>query len=656
VSQSVSPLDEELVARIERAFEHHSSSVGGTIGVDDLKKALGLQSDYLAWRVLAAFDTNGDGAISRDEFVAAVKKLVFGTDREKLAFAFKVHDHNGDGFLDREELHRMIALSLAESDVSRESQVPEDLVQRLLAATDRDHDGKLSLAELEAAVEKRPELLAQMTRSEAIWIAPNEDLLLNLEGAARSPGRLRRLLENRGLELLFLVLWVVANVAVVAWSMTYGRSFETSDPAMELGRALGACLDLNAALVFVPMMRRLLTWLRASFFGRVLPLDESVTFHKIVGHVLYALAWLHTGAFLVAYAWGHPAQGPLGMFKTERGISGGILLAVFAVMWIFALDFIRRGKRFEIFYFTHLLYFVWLVAAIAHAPRLVAFAGAPFLGFAIEQILRWRRRRPASQIAQVYPLRSAVTRIELPRPPGFTFQAGDFAFVRIPAIAKHEWHPFTISSAPEAPSITFHVRSLGNWTSTLRRLAEARTPNLEAYLDGPYGSPSAHIFRSRHAVFIAAGIGVTPFASVLACIEARERAGTPASLEKVYFFWLNRDQYSFEWFRGLLSRLEEQDTRRLFEFHLCMTGARTGATAFGLELARELMHAAGQSDIVTGLRTKTHLGHPNWEAILEPIGKRHERVDVFFCGPHGLAQKIERVCHRLGMSFREERF
>ena len=29
------------------------------------------------------------------------------------------------------------------------------------------------------------------------------------------------------------------------------------------------------------------------------------------------------------------------------------------------------------------------------------------------------------------------------------YRAGDYIFVLIPAIAKYEWHPFTISSAPE---------------------------------------------------------------------------------------------------------------------------------------------------------------------------------------------------------------
>ncbi len=42
-------------------------------------------------------------------------------------------------------------------------------------------------------------------------------------------------------------------------------------------------------------------------------------------------------------------------------------------------------------------------------------------------------------------------------------------------------------------------------------------------MDGPYGTPSAHIFQAEHAVLIGAGIGVTPFASILQSIITRYR-------------------------------------------------------------------------------------------------------------------------------------
>jgi len=162
-------------------------------------------------------------------------------------------------------------------------------------------------------------------------------------------------------------------------------------------------------------------------------------------------------------------------------------------------------------------------------------------------------------------------------------------------------------------------------------------------------------------VLIGAGIGVTPFASVLESIVLRSNEPAEkrtSKVEWVHFFWLNKDQYSFEWFRALLSKLEEMDKRSVLNIHLCMTSARTGVTALGLEIAREIMHASGRSDIITGLRTKTHMGHPNWEEMLGEIRRMHgdDAIDVFFCGPPGLAKKVRPICERLRMTFREERF
>ena len=47
--------------------------------------------------------------------------------------------------------------------------------------------------------------------------------------------------------------------------------------------------------------------------------------------------------------------------------------------------------------------------------------------------------------------------------------------------------------------------------------SRARKP-LEVYIDGAHGAPSSAIFQAEHAVLVATGIGVTPFASILQSI------------------------------------------------------------------------------------------------------------------------------------------
>lgn len=42
-----------------------------------------------------------------------------------------------------------------------------------------------------------------------------------------------------------------------------------------------------------------------------------------------------------------------------------------------------------------------------------------------------------------------MTHLVIKRPQFFHFKPGDYVYINIPEIAKYEWHPFTISSAPE---------------------------------------------------------------------------------------------------------------------------------------------------------------------------------------------------------------
>jgi len=660
----------QFLGLLRQAFAHHAGT-DARIDRAELQKALGLQSEFLAGRVLHCFDKDGNGFITVDEFLGGVRTLIFGSDRDKLHFAFRLHDQNGDGFIDYQELFRIIAISMAESDIrERPSQSLDRLAHAVFAKADLDGDGRISFDEFEAIVKARPALLWRMTRSEAIWVLPNEDLLSWLDD--RAVRRLRRLSpagEGGWAPVLFVAGWALATAGIFAAALVWGSARLATNPWTKVGKALALPIDFNGALILVPMLRHLLTRIRATRLSRFVPIDDAVDFHRLVGHALFALAVTHSAALSMAFALGHGRSALAHFLLTSRGLTGVLLLGVFVVMWVCALSFIRRTKRFELFYFTHLLYLAWLGLAIAHAPGFLWWIAIPLLGFALEQVFRIFRRGSKSSITSLRALRSGVTRVEIERPKGFRFGAGDYVFLRIPAIAPHEWHPFTISSAPERPNLTFHVRSLGNWTGALRDLAE-RTPDaqgLVAHVDGPYGSPTAHVFDSRFAVMIGAGIGVTPFASVLESIVLRQNAhssadpkkrGRPPRTEKIHFFWLNRDQYSFEWFAALLQHLEHIDRDLVLDIHLCMTGGRTGATALGLELAREILHASGESDIITGLRTHTHLGAPDWETVLREVSGAHhpDTVDVYFCGPPGLGAKIRRICKRLGMPFREERF
>ena len=206
---------------------------------------------------------------------------------------------------------------------------------------------------------------------------------------------------------------------------------------------------------------------------------------------------------------------------------------------------------------------------------------------------------------------------------------------------------------------------------------------LDIYVDGPFGSPSSDIYRAEHAVLIGTGIGVTPFASTLQSIMHRyltSKLSCPScshswthnmeanmlNLKKVDFFWINRNQKSFEWFVNLLSQLEKEqeaggggELERFLDLHLYVTSAlqRTDMQAVALQLALELVHRREKRDLVTGLRARTHPGRPNWDKVFTVLRKEKKgQVTIFYCGNPFLAKTLKTKCDQFGFRFRKEIF
>ena len=80
-----------------------------------------------------------------------------------------------------------------------------------------------------------------------------------------------------------------------------------------------------------------------------------------------------------------------------------------------------------------------------------------------------RSNRGKTYVSSGILLPSKVINLVIKRPFHFCYRPGDYVFINIPAIAKYEWHPFTLSSAPESDTdhIGLHIRAVGQWTNRL---------------------------------------------------------------------------------------------------------------------------------------------------------------------------------------------
>ncbi|UPY99803.1 hypothetical protein [Klebsiella pneumoniae] len=78
------------------------------------------------------------------------------------------------------------------------------------------------------------------------------------------------------------------------------------------------------------------------------------------------------------------------------------------------------------------------------------------------------------------------------------------------------------------------------------------------------------MFSYEVVMLVGAGIGVTPFASILKSVWYKYcDNATSLKLKKIYFYWLCRDTHAFEWFADLLQLLETQmQERNLIYSHI----------------------------------------------------------------------------------------
>lgn len=97
------------------------------------------------------------------------------------------------------------------------------------------------------------------------------------------------------------------------------------------------------------------------------------------------------------------------------------------------------------------MYIPFWILLILHGPNFWKWFIFPGVIYVLERAYRifFVTERGKTYISSGLLLPSKVTHLVIKRPVHFDFHPGDYVFVNIPAIAKYEWHPFTISSAPE---------------------------------------------------------------------------------------------------------------------------------------------------------------------------------------------------------------
>jgi len=423
-----------------------------------------------------------------------------------------------------------------------------------------------------------------------------------------------------------------------------------------------------------------------------LPIDKNLVFHRYLAWTILILAIIHACSHFFNYLYistypGDPANlsavglsglqaPPSTMFlawQTLSGATGHIVSLVMVLMYSSAIKYIR-GPMFNLFWFTHHLFFFYFIILCFHGadallqpPTFWCWFIGPGLFYTIERTIRILRGNQDTilQLAIAHP--SKVLELQMKKNT-FTYKSGQYLFLNCPFIATHEWHPLTITSAPQDDFVSVHIRVVGDWTGDLwnflnpenklgivqENLLSAPDGSSIFKIDGPFGAASEEVFYFRTVMLVAGGIGVTPFGSILKNIRYRIEQHGQTVLEKVYFYWISRDKNAFEWFNEVLSALEQENINNFLEIHTFLTGQ------LNVDEIRNVMYEAdAEKDQITGLQSPTHFGRPNWKEIFQDKVDKHpsSEIGVFFCGPAVLSKQLYKTCRNFtdtksGMKFK----
>ncbi len=138
----------------------------------------------------------------------------------------------------------------------------------------------------------------------------------------------------------------------------------------------------------------------------------------------------------------------------------------------------------------------------------------------------------------------------------FTYTEGQFGFFTfIDGNLKGEEHPFSFSSTNSDATISITIQNEGDFTEKLR--SQLETGN-RLVLDGPFGhftiehlQKNAKKAPKGNVTFIAGGIGITPFISMMKYMQ-HEKQQTSKTIANVDFNWLYHRSPEDNFYRSII--------------------------------------------------------------------------------------------------------
>ncbi|CAH8382330.1 unnamed protein product [Eruca vesicaria subsp. sativa] len=746
---------------VEKRFNQITATTGGLLIRSKFGECIGMNSKEFALELFDALarrrNITGE-VIDGDQLKEFWEQINDQSFDSRLKTFFDMVDKDADGRLTEDEVREIISLSASANNLNTIQKRADEYAALIMEELDPDNIGYIMLESLET-------LLLQAASQSVITSTGERKNLSQMMSQRLKPTFNRNPLKRwyRGLRFFVLdnwqrcwviVLWLIAMAILFVYKyVQYRRSpvYAVMGDCVCMAKGAAETVKLNMALILLPVCRNTITWLRnKTRLGRVVPFDDNLNFHKVIAVGIMVGVTMHAGAHLACdfprLLDATPEQyRPLRQFFGEEqpqsywhfvnsieGITGLVMVLLMAIAFTLATPWFRRGKlelpgplqqlaSFNAFWYTHHLFVIVYILLVAHGYYLYItkdwrqkttwmYLVAPVVLYACERLIRaFRSSIKAVTIRKVAVYPGNVLAIHLSRPQNFKYKSGQYMFVNCAAVSPFEWHPFSITSAPQDDYLSVHIRVLGDWTRALKGVFSevckpppagvsgllradmmhgANNPDFpKVLIDGPYGAPAQDYKKYEVVLLVGLGIGATPMISIVKDIVNNIRAKEQAQLNRMehgtsepqqrnkkesfrtrraYFYWVTREQGSFDWFKNIMNEVAERDTNRIIELHnYCTSVYEEGdARSALIHMLQSLNHAKNGVDIVSGTRVMSHFAKPNWRNVYKRIAMDHPntKVGVFYCGAPALTKELRHLAldftHKTStrFSFHKENF
>ncbi|XVF33283.1 hypothetical protein REPUB_Repub17cG0155600 [Reevesia pubescens] len=298
---------------------------------------------------------------------------------------------------------------------------------------------------------------------------------------------------------------VAAKQGVKVWQL------KLQQVALRIGLVGSICL----AFLFYPVARG----------SSVLPLlgltsEGSIKYHIWLGHITMLLFTTHGICYIIYWAvTGHISEMLKWSYSDISNVAGEISLLGGLGLWAATIPQIRR-KTFELFFYTHHLYIIFVLFFILHVGIGYSFIMLPgFDLFMIDRFLRFLQSRRSVRLLSARLLPCDTLELNFAKTPGLSYNPTSIMFMNVPSISKLQWHPFTISSNSrlEPDKLSVIIKNEGSWSTKLYQMLSSPSSidRLDVSIEGPYGPASNHFLRHDKLVMVSGGSGITPFISII---------------------------------------------------------------------------------------------------------------------------------------------